>query len=39
MGGVSDELESLRPVSGVVGYYFNMLLRRSIRVVGNLEGF
>jgi hypothetical protein len=39
-GGVNDELESLRPVSGVVGYYFNMLLRlRGIRVVGNLEGF
>lgn len=40
VGGVNDELESLKPVSDVVGYYFNMLLRlRGIRVVGSLEGF
>ena len=43
VGGVNDELESLKPVSDAVGYYFNMLhmlLRlRSTRVMGSLEGF
>jgi acetoacetate decarboxylase len=40
VGGVNDELGSLRPVSNVVGYYFNALLKlRSIEVLGRLEGF
>ncbi|MEM4434613.1 MAG: acetoacetate decarboxylase family protein [Sulfolobales archaeon] len=40
IGGPNDELESLKPISEAVGYYFNMALKlKSVSAVGRAEGF
>ncbi|MEM2006705.1 MAG: acetoacetate decarboxylase family protein [Sulfolobales archaeon] len=40
VGGVNDELQSLKPISEAVGHYFNMALKlKSVKAVGKAEGF
>ncbi|MDW8083032.1 MAG: acetoacetate decarboxylase family protein [Sulfolobales archaeon] len=39
-GSINDEVHVFKPLSKVVGYYFNMLLKpRKVKIIGKIEGF